>query len=402
MMIASATVVAAATLTPASGPSLRHEFWCLRCGSDALADVIDNVLLFVPLGFGLRLVGARRGLVLCVGIAFTIAIELLQIDIISRRDPSVRDILSNVCGAAAGLVLADHRSAWLAPADARRILRLAVGTWVVVLAVTARLLMPDVEAAPCSVDWAPTDGSGDWFHGKLLSASLNGAPLPDHARVVPDCEHLTSDLRRRAITVTAEILPGEPTTEGSTIVGFSDVAGDYFALSQNGKALTVDVRARADRWRLRKPELRLRRALALPNERDAGGSATPIHVEGSLAGTRVHASATRSDDTSSADLALTPFLGWTLVTPFNLAGSPSSLSVITVLFVAALLTPIGYWSAWRRHPWELLAVQLVLGLLPRVLGYPATALAIWVASAMGLGLGAAIGSATVTLARPGR
>ena len=60
LALAGLALVAVATLTPASDPrhlELSTPLWCLVCGDEGGADVVANLLLFLPLAIGLRLSG---------------------------------------------------------------------------------------------------------------------------------------------------------------------------------------------------------------------------------------------------------------------------------------------------------------------------------------------------------
>jgi hypothetical protein len=64
-----------------------------------------NILLFVPLGFLLTLIARPHWLGVVIGLLVSAAVELVQI-VIPSREASLRDVLSNTCGAAVGAGLA--------------------------------------------------------------------------------------------------------------------------------------------------------------------------------------------------------------------------------------------------------------------------------------------------------
>jgi hypothetical protein len=398
--IASGLVIAVATLTPSASTSGPQQFdWCFGCGDDALADVIANVILFIPFGFGLRWLGVRRIWVAAIALGLTTCVECLQISVVTGRDPSARDIATNFVGALIGIALADTARSWALPAhrQARVLLRGGIAVWAVLLVSSALFLGADMEPGGCFVDWAPTGGEGDWFHGSLVRAAVNGMILPEHADSVPNCARLARGQQDRHLELVAEIIPGQPTFEGSTILSLGDSRGDYFAVNQTGKAVTVHLRTRAEHWRLRTPELLLRDGAT---ENNALGAPSPLLLSGSLNGTELRATSSHAGSAASSTLTLTPFLLWTLLLPFNLANS-SIASAVTVLVLASLLFPIGYWFAcsavvrergWPRSirglPWEPLLVPVVLATLPIAFGYPPASVAVWLGSVVGLAAGA--------------
>src|SRR5215510_13320627 len=95
--VGSILFICVATLTPGSPPSpddatsICH-WWC----EDSLvADFARNILLFLPMGFGLRLAGVRSSWAILAGVCLSATVELLQIRIIVGRDASVLDWISN-------------------------------------------------------------------------------------------------------------------------------------------------------------------------------------------------------------------------------------------------------------------------------------------------------------------
>lgn len=90
--------------------------------SYGVVEFTANILLFVPLGALLALaLPHRRGLVVLISLAVTLAIESCQALFLAQRTPSLRDIVANTLGAAVGLVvvLILERRATAARGDAR-------------------------------------------------------------------------------------------------------------------------------------------------------------------------------------------------------------------------------------------------------------------------------------------
>ena len=66
---------------------------CLVCGSNGGVDVFLNLLLFAPLGVGLRLAGWRWRSVVATAALVSFAVELLQFTVVTgqgRRGPGDR------------------------------------------------------------------------------------------------------------------------------------------------------------------------------------------------------------------------------------------------------------------------------------------------------------------------
>jgi len=77
-----------------------------------LADIVGNLLLFIPLGFGLEAIAQSRGLrpkgaiplVFVLGGAVSLCVEVLQCWL-PLREPSFMDVASNSISAALGAIL---------------------------------------------------------------------------------------------------------------------------------------------------------------------------------------------------------------------------------------------------------------------------------------------------------
>jgi glycopeptide antibiotics resistance protein len=64
-----------------------------------------NIVLFVPLGILLALMMSRRHLVVPIAIVASVAIESTQAIFLDDRTASVTDVIANVTGACAGLLI---------------------------------------------------------------------------------------------------------------------------------------------------------------------------------------------------------------------------------------------------------------------------------------------------------
>ncbi|MGH7318994.1 MAG: VanZ family protein, partial [Candidatus Rokuibacteriota bacterium] len=95
-------VILIGTLWPMTPRGEPVPFFCLLCGEHGLADWILNVALFVPLGVGLVIAGLRPATAVGIGLATTIGVEALQVNVVAGRDTSLSDILSNTLGTLVG------------------------------------------------------------------------------------------------------------------------------------------------------------------------------------------------------------------------------------------------------------------------------------------------------------
>ena len=135
-------------------PELAAALGTLTWARASRADMFNNVLLYVPLGFALALVLERAlgrigavAVATVLGAAMSLTMELLQASI-AARVPSLTDLSLNAVGTATGAIIG---SAWNAmrgriePAGTAAGRSVAVAAWVAGLWVLARLwpLLPD-------------------------------------------------------------------------------------------------------------------------------------------------------------------------------------------------------------------------------------------------------------------
>src|SRR5690348_2135866 len=113
-------VIAALTLGPSPGP-ISTPSPCIICADNGAEDFGLNILLFIPYGFALRLLTAKRRYVIAAVVATTIVVETLQATVIPGRDSTLGDVLSNTIGGALGLGIGEQRQtlfvppSWIAP-----------------------------------------------------------------------------------------------------------------------------------------------------------------------------------------------------------------------------------------------------------------------------------------------
>src|SRR3989442_6439256 len=106
-IVVSLLPILAVTLCPSGGERVEPMLRCIVCGERGVADVIVNVILFVPFGAALSVAGTRLLRVCLVAALFSGAIELTQL-FVPGRDSSLSDVMSNTTGAAVGYALARY------------------------------------------------------------------------------------------------------------------------------------------------------------------------------------------------------------------------------------------------------------------------------------------------------
>jgi hypothetical protein len=269
-------VAVIALLTLRSNPASRLVVPAPCC---AAFDIVFNVLLFMPLGAGLVLLGLRPRYALAGGTLLSVVIELAQRWWVVGRFASLHDVASNAAGCLLGILIVaqwGRRAAWwpvLAPF-------LAVS---VVLAwfLGGYVAQP---AIPGPSTWvaesAHTPSSMSPFVGQVVDAQLQGVPLPDGP--IGNLSALRARLSAsRTVAFTAMIVTGVAPAGRSRL--FEIVVGEgtvpFLVLDQEGEALLAYQRLGLNWVRLPGPWLVLDDALP----RDAGDT---VHVR--LEATRRH------------------------------------------------------------------------------------------------------------------
>src|SRR5947207_2042221 len=142
--------IARATLTSSADPNgltLTTPLWCVVCGDSGGADIVANLLLFVPFAVGLRLAGVSWRRTVLVSAALSLTVELLQLVAIPGRDASLSDLLTNTMSGAIGAAIAPRLPAALRPSrtQASRLLAGGASAWLAALGLSAWLLTPSLQ-----------------------------------------------------------------------------------------------------------------------------------------------------------------------------------------------------------------------------------------------------------------
>jgi hypothetical protein len=355
-------LVASVTLVSTPG-SVGHPSMCLICAEYGGVDFLLNVLLFIPYGFGARLTGMKRARALALIVGTTVVIELLQLSVVTGRDASLGDIISNALGGAVGVGLAEARRTLLTPTvrEARLLLSAGAFAWLAALLLGATLMQPRLTNPPYWGEWAPGFHPEDTFFGRVLEVYLGrermvnngtGDPMVDPAGFVRRFES--------GPRVSARLVPSNPTEGRVPLIRATDPSSDeMFLIAQHGRDLFFQVRTRSRDWRLRAPALLLERAFP---ERANGES---IAIVSELRDHRLWATVSGPNGSRSAVLSLTPTLSWSLLLPFQFGLSDETARWVNGLWSAMLVLPIGFWGAWMRRDRDAtlaIAVLLVISL----------------------------------------
>jgi hypothetical protein len=322
LLALSVAAIAAATLVPIpqqAASTALTPWYCLLCGQEGSVDVILNVALFVPFGVMLGVFGMRHWRAALVGGGMSLAIELLQATVVTGRDPSLSDVLTNTLGTLLGAMIGGLLPALWRPTRAwARYLALATGVaWLAVVGLTAVGLQPERAHGLVKRLDAPTVPLLEQFRGDVTSAAADS-----------EAGHLG---------LSATIITGPISDRLAPVVELDDGSSTPLArLGQLGQKPTFSRRLLATRARFHTPVVRLYGSVlpAVP---------TAAAIEGAFDRSVLRAAATVHGTRHEAALPLTPGSGWMLLLPL---GYPFDIhhQWTSALWLGLPLLLTGFWT----------------------------------------------------------
>jgi len=339
----------------------------LTSGEAALAELIANLLLFIPLGASLVLAGVRPLRAIAIGLGLSFSVEFLQ-QWIPGRDPSTGDIITNTTSTAIGVALVvfaprwlrvpPRRAAWQALATAA----LAVLVWLG----TGAVLRPIVPDHPPYHDvWTPDWHARGHYKGRVLTS-----------------QGTISD-RNLAFAIRATVVAAErPPERGSPLVAILDSRDTTVLIfGVDGSDLTLDYYMRAPSLTLEQPDLRWRGALAAIAPGDTFTAQTWRAERGVCFSV---------NSAQRCGYGYTVGDGWKLIYyPEHFPDWP--LGTINMLWITGWTICIGYWAGRAaQSPVRFAAVALIVGgllLVPALTQLEVTPVHEWLGAVLGLGIG---------------
>ena len=294
-------------------------WYCVVCGDRGMVDVLLNVALFVPFGVGLGLLGAKPLRALLAGGLIALAIELLQATLVTGRDPSLSDVLTN----GTGTILGAWLGLWLpqlwrpSVALARRLAGAVAAAWLAVVVLSGWGLSPDRAHGNVKLVAAPPARFLEPFAGQIIRSAL--------------------DTGVRHLSLSADVETAGISDRLSPILDLQDEDAAALArLGQLGQKPAFSYRLHATRARFRTPTVYVYGAVIPP---------TParIVIQGGMNEAKLWSAVTVQGTRYRAELALTPGLGWMLLLPL---GYPFDLhsAWTSAIWLALPLVLLGFWA----------------------------------------------------------
>ncbi|HEY4099453.1 MAG TPA: VanZ family protein [Gemmatimonadales bacterium] len=323
------------TLRPAPDQAARVaalHWYCISCGDSGSADIVLNILLFIPLGLAARALRIRCSRLLAVVVPLTVMIEVTQGLFLVGRDASLGDVLTNTTGAALAwwLYPAMSRLGGQSATEGRRHAAAVLGC------IAAVFLISGVAFSPVPADDGPWVGQilyrwagHDPFPGTIQRASVNGTTIPndplDSMPRVTDRINLTIEAAR-----TSDTLPAR----SASLVRVVDA--DHrtrVSVSEISSALVLEVALRGARWGFHAPSWRFDRMMDIP-------LGTPVQFDfaWSRAGVRLNRIGLPAGVTRAETITPTLDVGWAFVHPFVDTIDPRAIWW-SILW-------IGWWWGW--------------------------------------------------------
>lgn len=389
LVVLALGVIASLTLGPSPPPANPQTepgagFFCLLgCGGQSLRDLISNVLLFLPLGWALRLRGSTwRAVGWCL--ITTTVIEALQATVIAGRDSTLRDILSNTAGGALGAwACISWRSALLSTQRAS----IALGTtavmgWATLLLLSGWGVRPAPSRWPWFGQWTPVLGQYVVYPGTVLSVRV-GSQTPPDGPIAEPVEARDSLEMGGLITSVRAVSGPEPKGTAPMFAIYDSKRREQLFVGQERSSLILHLGNRFEAWELRGIRVRLTR---FPG-REAGDT---IRVRAGLANRALVLEVEGPAGRDEARLPLTVGLGWSALLPFDFP-IWDEWKVMNPLWLAILIAPAAYWWC-RAAPLAsigLTASMLVvgLGLMPTLAGAASTTRGEWIGAVLGAASG---------------
>lgn len=367
-LTASTAGILLATLHKGGHSSSNTWSWVLTQGDAAFAELLQNLIFFIPFGISLALCGMPVLGAIALGALLSFSVEFAQ-QWIPGRDPSVGDVLCNTISTAIGVTLLRLAPRWLTVSPARSAWH-GLGAAVLAILVwfgTAALLHPTFGPAPYKVVPKPDFNYWGLYQGDVLDTRMESGMLYVKA---------TFPVRP----------PGRPSPLAAVLDAHEKLATVF---SVSGRDLSMRNDMASVRLTLEQPDIRWENALAKVGPADTF-MVTMGHDEHDQLCMAVIPE-------YRCDLGYTIGDGWRLI--FNPDHWPGwVLGFINACWVAGWTVGVGFWAGRTSKDRGRVAKAAVAIVLLGMILVPATthlrgsSLAEWIGALLGIELGLVLGS----------
>jgi hypothetical protein len=331
--------ILALTLRPSAagggGPST-----CVLCGERGSADLILNILLFIPLGAALGRLGWRPIIAAGLGLLLALGIEVAQV-LIPGRSPTWRDVILNAIGMGLGAWLVRDALRLLSSRRASMFAYIAAALAGLCVAATGWFLEPQVKRNVWYAHINPRLGHLAIWDGRVTQVRI-GTLSQSHG-MVNDAPALQSAVQAREPIV----IEGIAGTAPARLAGLYSISDDEYEemllVGIEGSNLVVRERRRASAFRLFEPEMRV------PGFFGEIIVGQPFVLSVRLDARLVCASINDAPERCSAPFAASS--GWTLVLWRRWLGSDGRV-LLGALTMLAMAIPVGLLASrasWRTR-----------------------------------------------------
>lgn len=368
---------------------------CLVCGDQGIQDVLQNILMVLPLGMALVLAGLRpwQATIACFLLSFSI--ETLQYTVVPGRDASLSDVVTNTAGGWLGALLAPHLWTLLLPEPgvARRLALGAATAWVATWALGAWVAGGDAGNGhwrgrfPGDLPDAPT------FKGSPITAAIDGSPLVLAPSSLPPV--VEERFARDTFELSGAIVLERPAAPRENIVTIIDVEPGsetnnlVMLLNRAGRKGIIGFRLNASRLMLRAPAFNFGPVF------EQLGSQVNFRIR--REGGRLRGEFMNGERSLTVDFRIGPELLWAALAP-RTPQATAAWRVESFLWAAALLGIAGYWAGRARRRWVvpfvgLLAITAQV-IIPRMFAVATQSMLGWTLILAGLAGGALVARLT--------
>ena len=348
----------------------------LWTGDAGLAELLQNLIFFVPFGIGLALLRVPVLPAIALGALLSFSVEFAQ-QWVPGRDPNLGDVICNTISTAIGVALTRLAPRWLTVSPERSASHALGAAALAILAWfgTAALLHPTFGSSPYKIFPRPDFNYWGRYKGQILETRMEGGIL-----------YVKATFPVRA--------PGRP----SPLAAVVDARGNLSTIfSVTGRDLSMRFDVPSLRLGLEQPDLRWENALAGVGAGDTFAAAIG-HEDGDLCMSVI--------PEWRCDFGYTIGDGWRLI--FNPEHWPGwMLAFINACWVAGWTVGVGFWAGrnngggknggeGRRRAAKAAVAIVLLGMLvvPMTTHLKGSSLAEWIGALLGIELGLILGSRT--------